>query len=458
MFRFNASLRTKLIVLLFVVSAIPLVVSIYLVENITVLIQNVSSNEAALIKPQLEKAAMAYRDQIDLRKRYYKDAVARPLAIARANGEPLQGHDDLLGISTPNEVKDFSPSWEVKIKDDPMVTYHFKIDPTLQRNLQELTNSIYRIDRIKTMKSKLPRSYNYAFIAVLGGVVALVTLAALIIASFITRRLRNLVAATEAVASGDLNIKVDETGGDEVANLAESFNVMTSALKNEQERVSYLERLNTWKEIAKHLAHEIKNPLTPIRLAVELCASKYDGSDPSFRKLLDDTASIVDEEIRHLEHLVNEFRGLSKLPQPQKTPGDLREFLRALCKTPNYKDWVTLQSDGELPVSFDEVLLKRAFVNLLDNAKESATSSPKAAINVTTTSKQVQIRITDNGSGISESLKPQVFDPYVTTKDTGTGLGLALVKKTCLDHEGSIIIEKTSPSGTTFLITLPLAN
>jgi nitrogen fixation/metabolism regulation signal transduction histidine kinase len=225
-----------------------------------------------------------------------------------------------------------------------------------------------------------------------------------------------------------------------------------------------LQKISAWQEIARRLAHEIKNPLTPIRLAMQQVHDTYCGTDEKFTKVLEDAHEIVREEVDALRHMVEEFSAFAKLPQVRPEPESIGvlmdEFLRSLAATPGAENVRWHKPDQDVDIVVDRILFKRVLYNLVLNALQAGVEGGKeVAVEIRARAHRrddtVEIRVDDNGPGIDEELRERIFDPYFTTKDEGTGLGLAIVKKILLEHKGAIDVADSPLGGARFVITVP---
>ena len=283
------------------------------------------------------------------------------------------------------------------------------------------------------------------------------------------RRINELAAATGPVAKGDLDVRVPAEGEDEIADLARAFNSMLEQLGQSRARIEFLKRVGEWQNMARRLAHEIKNPLTPIQLAVEECAGRYGGEDAKYKKLLETTLDIVREEVQSLRRLVTEFANFARLPRADLRREDLGDFLRdqlprlerdALLDGGDDGPEVTLSvDDGVMPVALDRTMFYRVLSNLVTNGLQAAREAGKGAhvwVEARAEGDGWLVEIEDNGPGIDDELLPSIFDPYVTTKEDGTGLGLTIVKKIVIDHGGQIDVRHGDKGGALFRIRLPL--
>jgi signal transduction histidine kinase len=294
------------------------------------------------------------------------------------------------------------------------------------------------------------------------------------LARHVTRRIGSLARATRAVGAGDLSVRVPVEGDDEISDLARSFNHMLGEVEEGRARVEFLRRVGAWQDMARRLAHEIKNPLTPIQLAVEECHRRYDGAEPNFRRLLDTTLEIVAEEVGTLRRLVGEFSAFARLPRATLAPHDLAVVLRERAAR------LALGGEGgeadgggregappvewslppePAPVALDPDMFGRVLVNVLDNARQALDPPPpgggKVRASLEAGEREITFVVDDNGPGIAPALRARIFDPYVTTKPEGTGLGLAIAKKIIVEHGGTIEALESPLGGARFRIRLP---
>jgi len=306
------------------------------------------------------------------------------------------------------------------------------------------------------------RPYLSAFAALFGVTVLFAVAMGVLLVRPVIRRLRQLAEATRPVAEGDLSVRVPAEGRDEIADLARAFNDMLEQLGRSRVRIEFLRRMGEWQNMARRLAHEIKNPLTPIQLAVEECHSRYDGDDAKFQRLLGTTHDIVVEEVASLRRLVGEFAEFARLPRADLREGDLRDFFaeqrpRLTRELPDRTELLWEVGDAPLPVAHDKTMLYRVILNLLQNAHQAAPGAGEIAVSAERLGDTVVVTIDDAGPGLEPDLAPVVFDPYVTSKQDGTGLGLTIVKKIIIDHGGTIEAAESPLGGARFRIELPVA-
>lgn len=290
-----------------------------------------------------------------------------------------------------------------------------------------------------------------------------------------TRRLSELARVTQDVANGNLNAKVTVRGNDQLACLMSQFNDMVDDVRKAQESKAYIERMQAWQEVARRLAHEIKNPLTPIVLSVQQLDRKFDDyvdKPQKYRKLLDDVVEIVNDETKTLRKLVKNFSEFARMPIPETKPAKLCDFVQQIVsQNPQFTESANLnvqkpaQSITDSIVDIDLELMRRVFINLIRNGIEAAQNANIAPVidisfDETTLSNQhaIAVSIADNGPGLTDEQKSKLFMPYFTTKADGTGLGLSIVRKIVEEHHGSISLNDRidGKRGAQAIVTLPV--
>jgi signal transduction histidine kinase len=336
--------------------------------------------------------------------------------------------------------------------------------------LQAFAQAYHQIENAHR-EEYLDQTYANVFPALLFGTLLLAALAGALVVRPVAQRIASLAAATRKVAEGDLSVRVALPGNDEVAELGRAFDRMLEELAQSRARVEFLRRMSEWQKMARRLAHEIKNPLTPIQLAVEECHRRYRGDDPDYKRILETTYEVVEEEVGSLRRLVTEFSGFARLPRAVLRSGDLGDFLREQAARfagpdADAEDRAAVGAvaigfnvpEGAMPALLDAEMLHRALGNILRNAAQAirdARRGGKVVLSVHALGDAYVIDVDDDGPGIPEEVAQQLFDPYVTTKRDGTGLGLSIVKKIVVDHGGSIEATKAPLGGARFRIVVP---
>ncbi len=284
----------------------------------------------------------------------------------------------------------------------------------------------------------------------------------LIMGRRITRDLDQLVIGVQAAARGDLDHEVPVRTADEIGALADAVNLMMVDLKESKERLSMAERVAAWQEIARRLAHEIKNPLTPIQMSVETLRKTWKKKHPSFDEIFEESTATILEESARLKRIVSEFSEFARMPKPNKRRIDLNELVTQ--STALYRGSVDLElSLGELAdIEADRDSLSQVILNLVENARDAiATSGSRIKIETTPTrgGKAVALIVDDDGPGLPKEVKEKLFTPYFTTKHAtgGSGLGLAIVHRIVSDHDGNILAIDSPLGGARFVVELPTA-
>jgi two-component system, NtrC family, nitrogen regulation sensor histidine kinase NtrY len=298
------------------------------------------------------------------------------------------------------------------------------------------------------------------------GALAVVVLVGSLVARRTARDLDQLVEGSIAAARGDLEYRVPVRDKDEVGAVANAFNFMMEDLKVSKEKLVIAERIAAWQEIARRLAHEIKNPLTPIQMAMDTLRKSYKKQHPEFAEILEESTTTVLEEADRLKRIVAEFSDFARMPKPEFGRVDLNDVIRSSLAL--YKDatpQVEAKLDKQLPdLDADKGQLSQVLLNLVENGRDVLGARPNGRVTVTTKRGEGPDRLTlvveDNGPGVPSELKDKVFAPYFTTKlaKGGTGLGLAIVHRIISDHGGRIVITDAPGGGARFTIELPLRN
>ncbi len=406
------------------------------------------------------------------------DSSAHVIAV-RDRGRPLdEAVERKLEVTRPLSSDAAAPS----------LVATFAFDRRYEQELEAAGATHEAYAQLEKERGRLYAGYFEAFAVLLGITVVVTVVLGFIFAQGVTRRITRLANAINRVAAGDLHVRVPVTGSDELTELARVFNRMLSDMQQSRARIEYLQRIGAWQEMAQRLAHEIKNPLTPIQLAVQECHRKYAGDNTKFRALLDTTLEIVEEEVGTLRRLVGNFSSFARLPHAELREESLRDFLRECSEQLGHlgnepsegSDDVVIAHDVEvrwelpddpMPVAIDRQMFRRVLVNLVRNAVEAirgaraeglaltdvAVPRGRVIVHAQRESEAVAIVVEDDGPGVPEAASERIFDPYFTSKRQGTGLGLAIVKKIVVEHNGSITARRSERlGGAEFAVALPL--
>jgi signal transduction histidine kinase len=301
------------------------------------------------------------------------------------------------------------------------------------------------------------------------GGILLAILASLWIAARVSRPIEQLARAAEEVAAGNWEASVPERkrgrSRDEIDVLAHGFNRMTGQLAAQRERLVQSERVAAWRELARRLAHELKNPLFPLQLTVENLVRARSLPEAEFDEVFRESTQTLGVEIANLKTIISRFSDFSKMPKPECERIDAKdaiERVRALYETASQNEakicFEVQLSTAPLPLDADPELLHRALSNLVLNAMDAMPEGGTLTLSAQPRGDQVEIRIADTGAGLTPEECERLFTPYYTTKQHGTGLGLAIVQSVVADHAGTIAVESRAGGGAIFVITLPRAN
>ena len=302
------------------------------------------------------------------------------------------------------------------------------------------------------------------FVAILNVFMLLLVLSiliALMVSSWLTSPLMLLKKSFSQLELGKNSSQINYKAKDEIGSLVAEYNHKLSELAEAAAKLAQSERESAWREMAKQVAHEIKNPLTPMKLSVQHLQRVFDPNDPKAKERIERVTNSLIEQIDALTHIANEFSNFAKLPQPVMAEIDLIDLTKAVVALFDNDEDVAvkleLNASEAIFVNADKEMILRVLNNLISNGIQAVALNVKPAIviSIENDSENCYVRISDNGSGIPKEQIQTIFEPYFTTKSTGTGLGLAMVKQIIENHGGSIEIEKTSESGTTVLFTLP---
>ena len=293
--------------------------------------------------------------------------------------------------------------------------------------------------------------------------------ASLWIAARVSRPIEQLARAAEEVAHGNWETSVPERrrkhGRDEIDVLARGFNHMTGQLAAQRERLVQSERVAAWRELARRLAHELKNPLFPLQLTVENLVRARALPEAEFDEVFRESTQTLGMEIANLKTIIGRFSDFSKMPKPQLeqiNAKDAIERVRSLYEAAGQNE-AKIRFEVELSaapmlLNADPELLHRALSNLVLNAIDAMPDGGTLTLSAEPCGDQVEIRIADTGAGLTPEECERLFTPYYTTKQHGTGLGLAIVQSVVADHSGTIAVESRPGGGTVFVITLPQAS
>jgi two-component system nitrogen regulation sensor histidine kinase NtrY len=295
------------------------------------------------------------------------------------------------------------------------------------------------------------------------------------IAGRVSRPIEELALAAEEVAQGNWDTRVDVRGRDEVGTLARSFNHMTGELTAQREKLIQSERVAAWRELARRLAHELKNPLFPLQITVENLVHARGLPEEEFDEVFRESTQTLSMEIANLKTIIGRFSDFSKMPKPHLERMDAAEAITRVALL--YFPWKRMAAEecdatstGEqkidccivlgtdpLPIDADPEMLHRALSNLVLNAMDAMPDGGRLTLSARSLDDRVEIRVADTGEGLTPEECERLFTPYYTTKQHGTGLGLAIVQSVVADHAGTISVESQPGGGAVFVLLFPKA-
>ena len=343
------------------------------------------------------------------------------------------------------------------------------IDSEILRYLNETEQAVSFYYSVENSQTGIKVTFAIIYIIVVTLLLFLSTSIAITFASRLTKPIVNLIGASDSISKGALDVKVPELETDEeFKQLNKNFNSMIERLKEQQDKLLINERHEAWETVARKLAHEIKNPLTPIQLSIDSLREKYKGKLNNYEQEFEKYLETINRQIKDIEKLVNEFSNFARMPRPILKKIDIIEIVKKSLEfiKMTSKNSITLTLKTKQQFIFgDEDQLNRVFINLIKNSEEAFKYINKKNLNfkgnidieINSNNDYIVCRLTDNGPGISDARK--AMTPYFTTKKTGTGLGLPIVSKIINEHSGNFSIKNNKKErGVIISISLPKAD
>ena len=339
------------------------------------------------------------------------------------------------------------------------------IDPEILRYLNETEEAVSFYYSVENSQTGIKVTFAIIYIIVVTLLLFLSTSIAITFASRLTKPIINLIGASDSISKGALDVKVPDLETDEeFRQLNKNFNSMIERLKEQQNRLLITERYEAWETVARKLAHEIKNPLTPIQLSIDSLREKYKNKLNDQGKQFEKYLETINRQIKDIEKLVNEFSNFARMPRPIlkkiSIVNLIKRSLEFVKMTSKNSIGLVVKSD-EVFINADEDQLNRVFINLIKNSEEAfeeiTKKNPKFKgnidIEINSNKDYIVCRLSDNGPGITDARK--AMTPYFTTKKMGTGLGLPIVSKIINEHSGNFSI-KNNLKGKGILITISI--
>lgn len=317
-------------------------------------------------------------------------------------------------------------------------------------NIPYLENDDFLSKELNEFLERISYAYLFILLTAIG--------IAFLLSKYITKSLKTISDKinTTRLEKRNERIEIDDTS-EEISTLVSSYNSMIDELEESAVQLARSEREQAWREMAKQVAHEIKNPLTPMRLTVQNFQRKFDPQDENIHSKLDEYTKTLIQQIDTMSSIASAFSNFAKMPAQQNETLNVVNIVKLALDIFN-EDYIFFTAEKEeIIAKFDRTQLIRVVTNLVKNAIQAMPNSeiPKIVISVGANNGDVVITVADNGSGVSEDNKDKVFEPKFTTKTSGMGLGLAMVKNIVETYKGSISFVSEKDKGTTFKVTFP---
>ena len=343
------------------------------------------------------------------------------------------------------------------------------IDPEILRYLNETEQAVNFYYSVENSQTGIKVTFAVIYIIVVTLLLFLSTSIAITFASKLTKPIINLIGASDSISKGALDVKVPELEtDDEFKQLNKNFNSMIERLKEQQDKLLITERYEAWETVARKLAHEIKNPLTPIQLSIDSLREKYKNKLKNEGQQFEKYLETINRQIKDIEKLVNEFSNFARMPRPILKKINLVNLINQsleFIKMTSTSSINFIPKNKKFFIHGDEDQLNRVFINLIKNSEEAFEENSEKDknfngiidIEINNNNDYINCRLTDNGPGITDPKK--AMTPYFTTKKKGTGLGLPIVTKIINEHSGTIsITNKKKGQGIMINISLPKIN
>jgi two-component system, NtrC family, nitrogen regulation sensor histidine kinase NtrY len=379
---------------------------------------------------------------------------------------------DSSSVAQPEKLRDLIESvcrsaaaseQTIQWTSDPGSAESFHAIPQPGRNGQVL--GVLLVVSSRAEQAMLANFIRTLAILVGGAAIVLGMLLSFWVSARISRPIAKLAEGARQVAAGKWDTRVEVKSRDEVGQLAKNFNEMTQKLADQRDRLVQTERVAAWRELARRLAHELKNPLFPLQLTIENMQRARTQMPQQFDEIFNESTATLRAEIENLKTVVGRFSDFSKMPAPQLQDVNLNESVRSAVKLYDAQFHAMgrppitpeLYLDEHMPaIQADPDLLHRALSNLVLNSLDAMPTGGTLTIRTAQRDGMARVEISDTGAGLTPEECERLFTPYYTTKRHGTGLGLAIVQSIVSDHHGRISVESNPGSGATFRIDLPI--
>ena len=382
--------------------------------------------------------------------------------------------NDQYSLSVPPSLENGFPARELP-RDREVIRYvqrpaqnlcrviSYDLGGEFEKGKDALENQAKKYETINLLRANIQPLLSFYYVVFFLPTLFMTVIIAISFTRRITHPIVELTEATRRVAEGNFSIQILSRRNDELGLLIRSFNAMVQDLEKSRAAIVKSEKISIWQNMAQQLAHEIKNPLTPIKLSAERVLRRWQNEPQRIGEIIESSMMAIIQETEGLSNLLNEFRTLSKPTEPSKTWTSLKEPIEEVINTysssyPSVKFNTDYVETGFL-LKIDKNRLMQILTNILINAIDAMNGTGLIEIRTDLVKKHdisyCRLSIKDSGKGISEQESHFIFTPYFTTKESGTGLGLPIVERIINDHGGAIWFDSAQGMGTTFYIDLP---
>ncbi len=342
-----------------------------------------------------------------------------------------------------------------------LIVLYKKIPPHIETRSVLLSNSVEDFLRLRYLREYF-RDWGGIFLLSISIIVIFIAiLISIYLSRNITRPVLELADAARDLSKGNFSVYLKKNSNDEIGLLMDSFNEMVSELDKNRKVLYQKQILEAWRDMARRVVHEIKNPLTPIRLSAERIKRRYDEKHPDLDAVITQGTETIIEEVDVLKSILKEFTKFARLPEMKKEDVEIKKLIENSVNVFSVHDHIKFKVSlsKNIPViQIDRTLMRQALANILQNSVEAMEGKGAISIEVTYSSerKLVIIKIGDNGPGISGNIAINIFKPGFSRKQKGTGLGLSIVEKIIIEHNGRIYFDPRYEDGALFVIELPV--
>lgn len=436
-------LRNRLIAIFLLATLLPLALTVWVTTSLLDRsLRFASTNELDATSQSLAQTGRVVYQQT-------RDQLDRDIAAGRAKRDVVTGERDLGEYVVEGDQLRFYRS-----ESGQTVMYSRPLGVDLQKTFEQYRNARSLVDQLHARD--LRRGFFVTIFVVVSGIWLISGVALVFFADRISRPIHQLTGGLARLSRGDLDVRLAAAGTSEIAQATDAFNNTAAQLRRSQDRLIYLTQLESWQLLARKMAHEVKNSLTPVRLTMEELMVR--NPDDAF---LTQAAGIVIDEVVTLERRVRAFSEFAAEPPVRLNAIDIHALMQervSLLGTMHPDITYELQLQADPPcVSADEDLIKSVLTNLLENAADAAAPGGTVRLHTKNLDDRIQLEIHDSGPGLSRHARESLFQPTISFKKSGMGLGLSIAKRSALLSGGTIELIEGELGGAAFAVTLPLA-